>query len=148
MQTRYKYNGIIATLIGLGLGIISLLIYAIFDFPYVFLIPILGFMLLFALLRLDKFAILIGALAPLSINVDDVGGGLGMAFPTEPLIILLFTLLVFYYLKHFTIPLELSVSSEIVVPFAEESIVLSNLTGIPNCAAGRIDCGCKILAPK
>ena len=107
MQRSFKYNGIIASLIGLGLGIISLLVYAIFDFPYAFLIPILGFMLLFALLRLDKFAILIGALAPLSINVDDVGAGLGMAFPTEPLIILLFALLIFYYLKHFTIPLEL-----------------------------------------
>lgn len=107
MQATLKYNGIAGLLAGLGFGILSILAYKFYGFEYVFIVPLIGFLVFFALLRLDKFALLIGGLAPLSVNVEDVGGGLGMAFPTEPIIILLFCLLIFYYIKHFTIPVNI-----------------------------------------
>jgi len=59
----------------------------------VFLIPVAIAVLLFSIYKTEKFILLTGALAPLSINVNDIGGGLGLALPTEPLIIWIFCLL-------------------------------------------------------
>jgi putative inorganic carbon (HCO3(-)) transporter len=64
---------------------------------FIFLIPIAVAMLLFAVFRTEKFLLLAGALAPLSININDIGGGFGLALPTEPLYILLFLLLGFRF---------------------------------------------------
>ena len=60
---------------------------------YIFLIPIAIAILLFSIYKTEKFILLTGALAPLSINVNDIGGGLGLAFPTEPMLIWVFCLL-------------------------------------------------------
>jgi O-antigen ligase len=60
---------------------------------YVFLIPVAISVLLFSVYKTEKFILLTGALAPLSININDIGGGLGLALPTEPLIIWIFCLL-------------------------------------------------------
>jgi putative inorganic carbon (HCO3(-)) transporter len=52
-----------------------------------------------ALFRLDWLFLLITLLTPLSVNIEDIGGGLGLALPTEPLIfglMLVFLLRVFY----------------------------------------------------
>lgn len=52
-----------------------------------------------ALFRLDWLFLLITLLTPLSINVEDIGGGFGLALPTEPLIfglMLVFLLRVFH----------------------------------------------------
>jgi len=65
---------------------------------YVFLIPVAIVVLLFSIYKTEKFILLTGALAPLSINVNDIGGGLGLALPTEPLIIWIFCLLVARFL--------------------------------------------------
>ena len=64
---------------------------------FIFLIPVAVALMLFAVYRTEKFLLLAGAMAPLSINVNDIGGGLGLALPTEPLFILLFLLLVFRF---------------------------------------------------
>jgi len=67
---------------------------------YVFLIPVAIAVLLLSIYNSEKFILLTGALAPLSINVNDIGGGLGLAFPTEPLIIWIFCLLVARLILH------------------------------------------------
>jgi hypothetical protein len=67
------------------------------DVYFVFLIPIAVALMLFAVYRTEKFLLLAGALAPLSININDIGGGLGLALPTEPLYMLLFVLLAFRF---------------------------------------------------
>ncbi len=72
---------------------------ALRGFEYLFLLPVLVGILLYATLYTEKFALLIGAVAPLSININDIGGGLGLALPTEPFIILLFGLLTFRFLQ-------------------------------------------------
>ena len=60
---------------------------------YVFLIPVAIAVLLMSIYKTEKFILLTGALAPLSVNVNDIGGGLGLALPTEPLLIWVFCLL-------------------------------------------------------
>ena len=52
-----------------------------------------------ALFKLDWLFLIITFLTPLSINVEDVGGGFGLHLPTEPLIfglMLVFLVRVFY----------------------------------------------------
>ena len=106
MQASLHHKGLIAVAVGLGLGLIGMTLYGLLGFPFFFVLPLIGFLFLFALLRLDKFALIIGASAPLSVNVNDIAGGLGMSFPTEPIIIILFGLLIFYFIKHFSVPLH------------------------------------------
>lgn len=66
-------------------------------FHYFFLVPIGFAALLYGIYRTEKFILLTGAIAPLSININDIGGGFGLAIPTEPLIILIFSALVFWF---------------------------------------------------
>ncbi len=63
----------------------------------VFLIPVAIAVLVFSIYRTENFILLTGALAPLSINISDIGGGLGLALPTEPLIVWIFLLLIFRF---------------------------------------------------
>lgn len=72
---------------------------AMHDIYYVFLIPVAIVILLFSVYKTEKFIMLAGALAPLSINISDIGGGLGLALPTEPLIIWIFALLLFRFIQ-------------------------------------------------
>ncbi len=76
-------------------------------FQYFFLVPVLLFVLLFFVLKLDKFSSLLAGAAPLSVNINDIGAGLGMSFPTEPLIILTFVALLYYFIRHFKVPLAI-----------------------------------------
>ncbi|MCK9481990.1 MAG: O-antigen ligase family protein [Bacteroidia bacterium] len=77
------------------------------------LIPVLGFMLgipeisVFPLLLIAAwmaftyplgFTILIAGLVPLSIQINDIGGGLGLSLPTEPMMIFFFVLLIFRFI--------------------------------------------------
>jgi len=51
-----------------------------------------------ALFRLDWLFLLITLLTPFSINIEDIGGGFGLALPTEPLI---FGLMLVFFLRVF-----------------------------------------------
>ena len=55
---------------------------AMYGTYYLFLAPVAVAVLLFSLYKTEKFILLAGALAPLSINVNDIGGGFGLALPT------------------------------------------------------------------
>lgn len=68
---------------------------ALNGFYFVFLIPIALTFLLYGLIKTDKFILLAGAFAPLSVNINDIGGGFGLALPTEPLIMFIFGMLIF-----------------------------------------------------
>lgn len=80
---------------------------AMYETYYLFLVPVAVAVLLFSLYKTEKFILLAGALAPLSINVNDIGGGFGLALPTEPLFIWIFGLLVFRFFLHGKLYLKL-----------------------------------------
>lgn len=71
-----------------------------FDFPWINLLP---FVLLFSFLilfRLDILLLILCFIIPLSVNINDVGFGLGISIPDEPLIMLIMALAVFKFLVH------------------------------------------------
>lgn len=70
------------------------------DFYFAFLVPVVIGIMVYATLYTDKFILLTGAFAPLSVNINDIGGGLGLALPTEPIIIILFGLLAFRFIQN------------------------------------------------
>ncbi|MCC7297400.1 MAG: O-antigen ligase family protein [Bacteroidia bacterium] len=76
-------------------------------FDYLFLLPIGLAILLYGLFRTEKFILLAGAIAPLSININDIGSGFGLAVPTEPLIIFIFGMLVFRFFMQLRIEKEI-----------------------------------------
>ena len=69
-----------------------------FEFYYAPIIPVLIFVMFLAFFALDKLVLLIVFLTPLSINIDDIGLGVGVALPTDPL---LFGVLLIFLLKLF-----------------------------------------------
>jgi O-antigen ligase len=73
-----------------GMFILASAISMLFSFYYVFLVPLALLVLYFLIFEPDKIYYFLAFAVPLSIPVKDVGGGLGMSVPTEPLIILLF----------------------------------------------------------
>lgn len=75
------------------------------NFPYLFLFPLLVALVIHFIYRTEKFILLTGALSPLSIGINDLGGGLGISLPTEPLIILIFFTLVFKWFLGARIPI-------------------------------------------
>ena len=81
-----------------GLITALLVVAALFQFYYLLLLPLVVGLLLLAFLYTEKSLLFFGALAPLSINFDNVGGGLGLALPTEPLFILMFLFITFRWL--------------------------------------------------
>ncbi len=81
-----------------GLITALLVISTLFQFYYLLLLPLVVGLLLLAFLYTEKSLLFFGALAPLSINFDNVGGGLGLALPTEPLFILMFLFITFRWL--------------------------------------------------
>ena len=66
---------------------------------WVVLIPIGLFAFIASILYTEKALLFFGALAPLSVNNDNLFGGFGMSLPTEPMYILLFLLLLFHVFK-------------------------------------------------
>jgi putative inorganic carbon (HCO3(-)) transporter len=70
------------------------------EFPWLNLLP---FLLLFSFLivfRLDVLLFILCFMVPLSVNIDDVGFGLGISIPDEPLIMLIMALAVFKFIIH------------------------------------------------
>lgn len=66
------------------------------EFYYLPLVPIALAIALLALLALDKLVLLIVFLTPLSVNLTDIGMGVGMTLPTDPL---MFGVLLMFCLK-------------------------------------------------
>lgn len=73
------------------------------DFHLFFLVPIILAAALYMIIRTDVFLILAGSLAPLSVNINDLGGGFGLSLPTEPIYIVLFLGFTFKFLLNGTI---------------------------------------------
>jgi putative inorganic carbon (HCO3(-)) transporter len=64
-------------------------------FYYVLFVPLALLALYFVIFDAEKVIYFLAFAVPLSIPVKDVGGGLGMSLPTEPLIVMLFVGFVF-----------------------------------------------------
>ena len=60
---------------------------------------VIGFLLLLFLYT-EKTILFAGALAPLSINYDDLPGGFGLTIPTEPIYMIVFVALIFWWLRN------------------------------------------------
>ena len=90
-----------------GLITALLVIATLYQFYYLLLLPVVVGLLLLAFLYTEKSLLFFGGLAPLSINFDNVGGGLGLALPTEPLFILMFLFITFRWLIKPVIRLEM-----------------------------------------
>ncbi len=99
-------------------------------------VPIAVSIIALALFRLDLLFLLITALTPLSISVDDIGGGFGLHLPTEPLmfgLMLVFLIRVFYdghfdsrVLKHpITLVLGINMSWILITCFTSEEPLVS-----------------------
>ena len=69
-----------------------------FEFYYAPLLPALIAVVLLALFSLDKLVFLIVFLTPLSVNLTDIGLGVGLTLPTDPL---LFGVMMMFILKLF-----------------------------------------------
>lgn len=67
----------------------------VFQAYWVLLLPIGIGAILLSVLYTEKALLFFGALAPLSVNNDNLFGGFGMSLPTEPMYIFLFLLLTF-----------------------------------------------------
>lgn len=68
------------------------------EFYYVPILPALLAILLLALFALDKLVLLVVFLTPLSVNLTDIGLGVGLTLPTDPL---LFGVMLMFFLKLF-----------------------------------------------
>lgn len=62
-------------------------------------IPVVILVLISSFLFTEKTLLFFGALAPLAVNFENLGGGMGMSLPTEPVYIFLFGLLLFHAFK-------------------------------------------------
>lgn len=80
-----------AGFIGLAAGICGIL----FDFYYIALLPFAIGTFFLSYYKPAFYVLLICFLVPLSVFIDDVGGGLGLSLPTEPMIWIVFVMFVF-----------------------------------------------------
>lgn len=74
-------------------------VFLYFEHYWILLLPIALGVIGVALFRLDWLFLLITMLTPLSVNIENIGGGFGLHLPTEPLmfgLMLVFLLRVFY----------------------------------------------------
>ncbi|MBP9152614.1 MAG: hypothetical protein KBF73_10050, partial [Flavobacteriales bacterium] len=83
--------------VGGGFALLNAILIA-FEFYYAPILPVLLVVMLLAFFALDKLALLIVFLTPLSVNLTDIGLGVGLTLPTDPL---LFGLLLVFLLKLF-----------------------------------------------
>ncbi|MBC7383555.1 MAG: O-antigen ligase family protein [Bacteroidia bacterium] len=84
-----------------GSGIIFILLNCLgiaFEFYWLPLLPALAVVALLALLKLDLLMLLLVFLVPFSVGIEDIGLGLGISLPDEPLIIGIFLLVIFKYI--------------------------------------------------
>lgn len=84
-------------LVGIGFTIINALLIAN-EFYYASLVPVLLAVILLAFFALDKLVLFIVFLTPLSVNLTDIGLGVGLTLPTDPL---LFGVMLMFILKLF-----------------------------------------------
>lgn len=76
-----------------GIGLLFLAINVvcfIFDFYYLTALPLVPIFLYLLFHHTDKIILFLAFATPLSIPFKDIGGGIGLSLPTEPLIVLLF----------------------------------------------------------
>lgn len=66
------------------------------EFYYFPLLPVMLAVALLGLFALDKLVLFIVFLTPLSVNITDIGGGVGMTLPTDPL---MFGVMLIFFLK-------------------------------------------------
>jgi putative inorganic carbon (HCO3(-)) transporter len=85
-KTVYGF-GALAILIGIA-GIL-------FDFYYIALLPFVLGLVFLCYYKPAFYILLISFLVPLSVFINDVGGGLGLSLPTEPMIWIVFVFVVF-----------------------------------------------------
>ncbi len=85
----YVVGGLFAAINALLIG---------FEFYYAPLLPAIIAIFLLAFFALDKLVLLIVFLTPLSVNLTDIGLGVGLTLPTDPL---LFGVMLMFFLKLF-----------------------------------------------
>lgn len=74
--------------------LISGIIWGIFNSVYwILLLPAAVLVLYASVLFTEKTLLLFGAITPLAINIENLGGGFGLSLPTEPVYIFLFVLM-------------------------------------------------------
>lgn len=84
-------------LVGIGFTLINAILIAN-EFYYASLVPVLLAVVLLAFFALDKLVLFIVFLTPLSVNLTDIGLGVGLTLPTDPL---LFGVMLMFILKLF-----------------------------------------------
>ena len=67
------------------------------DFPWIGLLPFILLLSFLVLFKLDTLILLLAFIVPLSVHFDDVGFGLGISLPDEPLIIGIMVLVIFKF---------------------------------------------------
>lgn len=67
------------------------------DFPWIGLLPFILIFCYLILFKLDSLILLLAFLVPLSVGFDNVGFGLGISLPDEPLIIVIMVLSIFKF---------------------------------------------------
>lgn len=98
MLDALKSSVVNAKLIYLVGGLFALLnaVLIAFEFYYAPLLPVMLAVLLLAFFALDKLVLLVVFLTPLSVNLTDIGLGVGLTLPTDPL---LFGVMLMFILK-------------------------------------------------
>ena len=84
-------------MVGIAFALINAILIAN-EFYYASLIPVLIAVILLAFFAMDKLVLLIVFLTPLSVNLTDIGLGVGLTLPTDPL---LFGVMLLFILKLF-----------------------------------------------
>ena len=84
-------------MVGVGFALLNAILIAN-EFYYAPILPVLVAILLLAFFALDKLVLLIVFLTPLSVNLTDIGLGVGLTLPTDPL---LFGVMLIFILKLF-----------------------------------------------
>jgi hypothetical protein len=84
---------------GIGIGFIILNIIALWlGFEWLSVLPFVALVLVAAVFRSDLLILFLSFIIPLSIEFDDIGGGLGISLPDEPLLILLTATVLFKFI--------------------------------------------------
>lgn len=97
-----KYHTIWFFVLGLLVASVQVLLFYL-EVPEASIFPLVLLAIWAAISYPVYFVIAISALVPLSIQLDDVGLGLGLALPTEPMMILFFALLLLRLVLNFSV---------------------------------------------
>ena len=89
LESKWLY-GIVGAFILINTLLVSM------EFFYLPVLPVALGIVLLALLALDKLVLLIVFCTPLAVNITNIGGGVGMSIPTDPL---LFGAMLIFFIK-------------------------------------------------